>query len=259
MKIVKLKTEDGFVLDADYYASNSSGAVVFLHGASVSREDEPAHVRAIEALKDSGINLLAFDFRGHGRSTGDSARDPSIEGELEDVKTSIRFLRENGVEKIAISGASFGGSIASIYAGKYEGEIEALFLVNPILNYDTSFFHPTTLFAKTFFGAVHKTLETEPFFQMPDRDFRLGKRIFDDMKKFDPITFLEMYQGPVMVVHGSNDHVISFNNNKTYFDKLKNEHKEWRTIEGSDHAFRDEVGQREVAQLLCNFMTTHLQ
>lgn len=258
MEEIQLTTPDKFTLDSTYNAGSSDAGVVFAHGATVSKEKEPPFVRAAEALAKLGVHTLAFDFRGHGESSGDSAMDPSIEGELTDLSTAVEFLRNKGVKKIGIAGASFGASIASLYARRNEGQVSALLLSNPVLNYTTAFFAPTTEPSRQFFGYALNVLETEPFVVLPWSGFRMGRRIFDDMKHYDPIQALQTYTGPLLVVHGDADTDISFVDCERYYKELTNPKKRFVAIHGGKHAFREEPHTTKVTEEIISFFSKEL-
>jgi len=55
------------------------------------------------------ISILRFNFRGVGRSEGFYDNG---EGEVEDLRSAIRFLSEKGIEEITVAGYSFGALVA---------------------------------------------------------------------------------------------------------------------------------------------------
>ena len=86
------------------------------HGFTGSASQPP--VRAIcERLAGRGAAVLALDFRGHGRSSGQT----SI-GVLEelDVAAGVNFLRGEGHSRICVAGWSMGGSVVIRYAALVE-------------------------------------------------------------------------------------------------------------------------------------------
>ncbi len=258
MQNIKLATPDGFILDADYYSGKGERGVVFVHGATIARNDEPPLVQAATKLAEGGIHTLAFDFRGHGKSSGDSAKDPSIEGELTDLETAIHYLRDQGVTKIGIVAASFGASIAALHVARHHDEVAALLLSNPVLNYTTAFFEPTTELSRQFFGHAHKVLETEDHVVLPWNNFRMGRRIFDDMKSHDPLVALQKYKGPLLIIHGDADKDISFDDCQRFYAALSNPQRAFLAVQGGKHAFRDEPHTTDVANAIVNFFSREL-
>ena len=81
---------------------------------TVHKDDEPVFTKGEQDLQNRGFSTISFDFRGHGKSSGDSAVDFSIAGELVDLETIHTFGQNEGYTSIGLAGASFGGSIASL-------------------------------------------------------------------------------------------------------------------------------------------------
>ena len=86
-------------------------AVVLVHGFSASTED-PKVCRVAEALQADGLDVVAYDARGHGRSEGASTL-----GDLErhDVAAAVDVARERS-ERVVLVGASMGAIAVLRYA-----------------------------------------------------------------------------------------------------------------------------------------------
>jgi fermentation-respiration switch protein FrsA (DUF1100 family) len=110
---VVFRASDGLALRGWWIpAPGSDRALVQLHGHGGSMEADLQHLPAWHA---AGLNVLAFDFRAHGRSPG---RVISF-GYLEryDVQGAVRFLvHAKGLRRIALLGFSLGGMAAILSA-----------------------------------------------------------------------------------------------------------------------------------------------
>jgi len=87
------------------------GTVLFLHG---NGQNISAHLGAVYWLPRQGYEVLMFDYRGYGRSTGTA----DIDGVQEDVRTMLAWAASDSCahgHKLTVLGHSFGGSLA-IYA-----------------------------------------------------------------------------------------------------------------------------------------------
>jgi len=102
-----------------------------LYGGSM--HNKVAH-RVAATLHGLGAAVLRFNFRGVGRSAGAFDRG---EGELEDARTALAFLRERypGARRWA-AGFSFGSWVASRLAAG-EPDVERLILVAPPVHTQT--------------------------------------------------------------------------------------------------------------------------
>jgi pimeloyl-ACP methyl ester carboxylesterase len=111
---VTLHTDDGVRLAAAHWdvGSREVGCVV-AHGFTGSSRNP--HVRRICAeLVGAGIGLLAFDFRGHGRSGGFGTAGAD---EIHDVAAAVAWLRASGYRYVATLGWSMGGTAVLRHAG----------------------------------------------------------------------------------------------------------------------------------------------
>jgi pimeloyl-ACP methyl ester carboxylesterase len=80
-------------------------------------------VRYAEFLKDSGFNVLAFDFRGHGlsgNSPGHTIRQWATDKEIMDMQAAIAFLKARGHRHLAVLGISRGGVAGMVAAAQDE-------------------------------------------------------------------------------------------------------------------------------------------
>jgi uncharacterized protein len=114
----EIRTEDGLTLVAWVIpgAGPSSPWLLICHGnaGNISEAGRPAHYAG---LRDLGLNLLAFDYRGYGESAG----TPSEAGLYQDAEAAYRYLRDSlrvAPERIVIFGHSLGSAVAVELAGR---------------------------------------------------------------------------------------------------------------------------------------------
>jgi pimeloyl-ACP methyl ester carboxylesterase len=109
-----LRTSDGVQLHALHWTGGTRGlGCVVAHGFTGSSRN--AHVRRIcTALTARGIDVLAPDFRGHGRSAG---RSTAGADEMHDIAAAVRWLRDSGYPFVAVLGWSMGGTAVLRHAG----------------------------------------------------------------------------------------------------------------------------------------------
>jgi pimeloyl-ACP methyl ester carboxylesterase len=108
---VECVTEDGQWLHGWWVPATGGprlGHVLLLHGNAGNIGDRVPHV---ELLAAAGFDVLAFDYRGYGRSSG----RPGEQGTYRDARAALAMLlRQDGVDpaRVLYLGESLGGAIA---------------------------------------------------------------------------------------------------------------------------------------------------
>jgi pimeloyl-ACP methyl ester carboxylesterase len=123
---VSFATEDGGLIYADLYGNGDKG-VVLAHGGRFTKESWQPQA---QSLAKAGFRVLAFDFRGFGKSHGPGDSDMFTAPMHLDVLAAVRYLRNNGAKTIAVMGGSFGGAAAADASiASHSGEIDRLILL----------------------------------------------------------------------------------------------------------------------------------
>lgn len=116
---LSLRTEDGVSIDACHRPAadgRTDVGIVLAHGFTGSWRRP--HQTRIAALLARMAGVLAFDFRGHGRSGGQSTVG---DREILDVAAAVRHARSLGYERVAAVGFSMGASVVIRHAGLLGG------------------------------------------------------------------------------------------------------------------------------------------
>jgi dienelactone hydrolase len=141
---VTIDSPDGVKIVGSLFesAKPNSPAVLLLHQWQSDRHSYDDFAKRLQA---KGFNVLSVDGRGFGESvkTGDGKAvepertDGAVKGMLGDVGAAFDFLsKQKNVDpaKVAIVGASYGSSLAIIYAAD-NPKVAAVALLSPGLNY----------------------------------------------------------------------------------------------------------------------------
>jgi pimeloyl-ACP methyl ester carboxylesterase len=108
-------------------AGHSARTVIFAHGYAEYRLQEVPSLPVARVLVQHGFNVLAFDFRGCGKSGGDMVT--LGQDEPSDVLGAIDFLKARAPGQrvqIGILGFSLGATTALEAAGKDQADIRAV-------------------------------------------------------------------------------------------------------------------------------------
>jgi pimeloyl-ACP methyl ester carboxylesterase len=84
--------------------------VVLAHGGRFTKESWQPQA---QSFARAGFQVLAFDFRGFGKSHGPGDSDMLTAPMQLDVLAAVRYLRNNGAKTVAVMGGSFGGTAAA--------------------------------------------------------------------------------------------------------------------------------------------------
>ena len=141
---VTIDSPDGVKLVGSYYEAGKpmSPALLLLHQWQSDRHSFDDFATRVQAR---GSNVLSIDGRGFGESTKKAdgstiaagRTDADVKAMLGDVDAAVNYLLKQGnvdPKRIGIVGASYGSSLAIIYAAEH-ASIAAVALLSPGLNY----------------------------------------------------------------------------------------------------------------------------
>ncbi|SHJ61599.1 proline iminopeptidase [Hymenobacter daecheongensis DSM 21074] len=99
------------------------------------------------------LHMIYFDQRGSGRSASPAGNAYSMPRMVQDLE---ELRRQLGLERWVVMAHSFGGAIATAYAAQYPQRVQALILVNGVLN------PPASLEAMLSYGTALLPAEARP-------------------------------------------------------------------------------------------------
>ena len=198
---VAIETEDGERLHGWWLPSGSVslGHVLLLHGNAGNVCDRLMHA---ELLVAAGFDVLLFDYRGYGRSTG----RPSEHGTYRDARAALAALEDQpGVDgsRIVYVGESLGGAVALALA------IERA---------------PMALVLQSAFSSVRDMARVHyPFIPaalVPDA--------------YPSLRLIRRLEAPLLVLHGDRDEVVPVAQGRALFEAA-HEPKRLRILPGIAH------------------------
>jgi len=199
---VEIQTADGLALHGWYCPVEQPRAVLlFAHGNAGAVPDRWPRLRWL--TERLGVSVLAFDYRGYGRSEG----RPSEAGLIADARAArlkLAELAEVNQAEIVLYGRSLGGGVMAQLAAE-EGArgliLESTFTSLPAL-------------------ANHKFPLSPPGRIMRNR--------------FESIHALPRYQGPLLMAHGDADTLIPLEMGRALY-RVANEPKQFHSIPDAGH------------------------
>lgn len=179
---------------------DSCHMVILMHGI-FSSKDYPPIPNIAKALAKEGIASIRFDFNGHGNSEGQMI-DMTIAGELADARAIWDYASSLPyVTGISLLGHSQGGVIASMTAGDVEVHPEALVLLAP------GAVIKEACQGGRFFGNTFDPQDPPEYIKC-FHHYKLGRNYMLQTQQLDIYGVSEAYQGPVCIVHGSEDGIV---------------------------------------------------
>lgn len=184
---VSFRTADGETLAGWYLPAKGDAPVfLFMHGNAGALDRKRGRWRRIA---EKGAGIFAFSYRGYPGSTG----SPTEAGLYEDARAAYHWLNKRvPAERIVLHGQSLGTGVAAKLAT--EVKAKALILETP------------------FTATVDVAAERYPFAPVQ-------LLMWDQFRSRDVIDRVRM---PLLVVHGTRDRVVPFEQGKRLFDLARN-------------------------------------
>ena len=152
----------------------------------------------------AGFAAVCFDFCGSGRGKSDGAStDMSILTQQEDlaaVLDHVQTLDFVDISRVVLAGCSQGGLVSALLAAQRAADVHRLILYYPAFSIPDDARRGRMLGRR--FDPEH----------LPDTmsilAIRLGARYALDARKIDPFREISAYSRPVLICHGTADHIV---------------------------------------------------
>lgn len=227
-------------------SKDSLELVILMHGIFSSKAYPPIPKIAKE-LRKKGIATLAMDFGGHGKSQGKKVR-MTVAKEIEEGRAAYDYACSLPyVKHVSLLGHSQGGVIASMLAGELAKEGRGphkLVLLAPgaVIKDACRGGH--------FFGATFDP-KNPPESIRCFVIFKLGRDYLTQTQQLDIYGTAKNYEGPVCIIHGTNDRIVPVRCSNKYDETYKN--SELHLIEGETHTMLKKLN--ETTGIIGNFIT----
>jgi pimeloyl-ACP methyl ester carboxylesterase len=220
MHQVTLKTKDLQRIEAAHYETGFKKAVILAHGFFNAKD---AYLfREIAKALAVYYDVVAFDFRGHGKSSGLFTWTSK---ECADLQAVIAYVKGCGYESIGLMGFSLGAAISLIETAQ-NPDIKTLIAVSAPYDFwkiDFNFWKPGMLDdLKLNLGYKAKGKGVRPSHPWA--------------RKIAPIDIVDRISPrPVLFIHGAEDWLINPKHSRELFNKAK-QPKKIVILEKAGHA-----------------------
>lgn len=230
-------------------------AVLMFHGLGSSRDEVGLIFADIaQALADKGIASLRPDFRGFGKSDGDTGAF-TLDRQNEDAQIALKSLRVTDkidAERIGAMGFSFGAGAAIELAAAEPASIKSLIVLAPVGNYRNDMLD--SMGQRVFDLAQQDGVVG---IDLGWRTLVLKQDFFDQLASHDLPGALRSYDGPFMTVNGSDDPYRKYAPALT--DAAAGVDKVAVVIDGGDHVFHVYTPSKSMADQVITATVTRFK
>lgn len=234
----------------DFDESKKYSAVIYFHGFADDRNGiQFMNIQNSKYLTANGYIVYRFDFSGCGESDG-SFYDINLSREVEEALLIHEFVENEAyVDKNNIfwKGHSMGGSVATAIA--YKKKPKAISLFSPAVDF--------RLNENPLMKSLSKAFESS-YREQDGSDvggLKISKDFIEDLESYDLYEEAKKYDGPVQILRGDEDEIISAKSNIRLKDAFTN--ATYREIEGTDHTFSNFDQRLESFELIYDFFENH--
>lgn len=207
-----LTTKDKINIAINHYKNKHKEVVIIAPGWCMTK-DSNAFCQ-ISQMFINHFDVIALDFRGHGKSTGLYTFTAK---ELMDLDCVVRFARKN-YKKIYLIGFSLGAAICLIYASKSRF-IDKVIAVSAPADFDKI---ENQMWKKEAWGETMKKFELDRFISIRFYPLLLHKT--------KPISVVDKIKVPTLFIAGEKDPTVHPWHTKELYQKAvcKKEYKEFK-------------------------------
>lgn len=239
------------MINAPDHTDGKLPAIIILHGFGGNKMGPHfMFVKFSRVLADIGFASIRFDFAGSGESDGEFV-DMTLSGELEDAENILKYVKSLDFvdnDRIGVVGFSMGGAVASMLAGIHGKDIQALCLWSPAGNI-------AEIVINDFIGQGFTDFISNGNYEYDG--LLIGEKFVDDIKKTDVYNIASEYEGNILLLHGSDDEVVSLNASLKYLDTYGDKAK-LTIIDGADHLFGKQSWKQELIEHTVEFFKQEL-
>jgi len=212
-----LKTSDGVKIAVNHFKTEQQQVLIIANGWTMSKDSN--FVDTMARLFAQTFDVISFDFRGHGKSTGVytfTSKEP------EDLKSVVNYAK-NIYKNIYLIGFSLGGAISILYSAAEKG-VDRLVIVSAPHSFAKI---KNFMWVKDFLTNPFKKYESKVCIKL-----RPSPII---SKKISPIDVVDKITIPTLFIAGDLDTITHPEDTKSLFQKAKCE-KKFELFKNCNHA-----------------------
>lgn len=226
-------------LVGDYIPGKLDPDIVLLwvHGFGSHRGGEKALAVREECIQ-RGWNFAAFDFRGHGESTG-IMHDLKASRLLADLEAVRLWLSDRGHKRLAIVASSMGAFAAAWFAVRHPDAVVGTVLLAPAFNFLELRWQRLTEAEREQWRRTDRLRVANEWVET-----ELGYACMEERDQFRAVDLAADWQTPALLIHGVGDDVVPHSDSLTFLHLTSYPNVELRLLKAGDHrltAFKDVI------------------
>lgn len=233
---ISIKTEDNENLNGWFiYSKNKDPYATILHFHG-NAENITTHFMYLSWLASYGYDIISFDYRGYGKSSG----KPTREGLFIDSKSVLNWLKDNSRTKdIFIFAQSLGGAVAiPAYVENPIQQVQAIILDSTFGSY--------RIISRQKLSSIWLTWPLQ---------WPLSFLVSDNLS---PIDYIKQVKIPTLFIHSTEDPVVPFESGSSLFKEAENPKEFWELNEKghcSALVIKDDIYRKKLLNYLCFHLT----
>lgn len=220
------------------------GGVVLAHCFTCSKSYKVIRGLAT-GIEDCGYAVLRFDFTGLGESEGDFA-ETSLATNVGDLAAATRYMQLRGFGPCVMVGHSLGGA-AALLTAKETPEIRAVAAVAA----PSSAAHVRHLFDEDDIETALSIGRVRV--KIAGRPFEISAEFFRDLERHSTLDHITHLKRPLLVVHGTADHVVSIEEGEKVFFAAR-QPRWFAAIPDANHLFTRPQHTERAARAIVAFL-----
>lgn len=214
-KNIWVRSKDGEEINGWFFESKETSEylVIHFHG---NAQNMSSHYLNLAWMIQYGVDLLAFDYRGYGVSTGKPTQEGTINDGLAILEWASEQKKKKKYKKLIVFGQSLGGAIAMASLAQYKNQKDIDLIV-----IDSSF---------TSYKSVAQSAMKQNWFTFP----LIPLSYFVVSDEMAPKNFFNQLKTEALIVHGSKDKVVPYRHGKKVFNLYQGPKTFW-ALEGAKH------------------------
>lgn len=203
---------------------------ILIHGFTGQMEED--HLLAVQdAMVSCGVAVLRVEMYGHGKSDGEF-KNHTLYKWIANALAVVKYAKKlNFVTDLYLSGHSQGGLLTILVGGMCNDDFKAIIPLSPALCI------PVDARKGSMLGAEFDPLHIPE--TIGSGDWELSADYVRVAQTIHPEDEIARYEGPVLIIHGTDDETVPF----SYAEQAQKLYKNAKlvAIKGDDHCFTRHV------------------